>query len=102
MDDQNERFGCINSCSFVVLSFPKGVKESCQSLRKVGLLDRKNTLGRSRGPPTNLTRGLAARWLFGVHPCRKGTIHLQTNMSPLRFEPRSYGTVVSFPNHYTV
>ncbi|GFT24287.1 hypothetical protein TNCV_2065051 [Trichonephila clavipes] len=28
-------------------------------------------------PSTNLTRGLAARRLFRVPPCRKGTIHLQ-------------------------
>ncbi|GFU24009.1 hypothetical protein TNCV_3332221 [Trichonephila clavipes] len=52
-------------------------------------------------PPTNLTRGLAARRLFRVPPCREGTIHLQTSPSSLGFEPSPYGTAVSVANHYT-
>ncbi|GFS55560.1 hypothetical protein TNCV_1627751 [Trichonephila clavipes] len=67
---------------------------------------RKNTLGMVRGFPlssssTNLTRGLAVRWLFRVLPCRKGTIHLQTSSSSPGFESRPYGTAISFTNHYT-
>ncbi|GFV00228.1 hypothetical protein TNCV_3322791 [Trichonephila clavipes] len=49
----------------------------------------------------NPTRGLAARQLFIVLPCREGTIHLQTSMSSPGFEPRAYGTAVSVANHYT-
>ncbi|GFY33320.1 hypothetical protein TNCV_1897721 [Trichonephila clavipes] len=37
-------------------------------------------------------RGLAARRLFRVPPCRKDTIHLQTSMSSLGFESSPYGT----------
>ncbi|GFU36189.1 hypothetical protein TNCV_191941 [Trichonephila clavipes] len=47
------------------------------------------------------TRGLAARRLFRVLPCRKDTIHLQTSMSSPGFEPSPYGTTVSVANHYT-
>ncbi|GFU26086.1 hypothetical protein TNCV_5105441 [Trichonephila clavipes] len=50
---------------------------------------------------TNLTRGLAARRVFKVPPCREGTIHLQASMSPPGFEPRPNGTAVSVANHYT-
>ncbi|GFX17811.1 uncharacterized protein TNCV_2292601 [Trichonephila clavipes] len=57
--------------------------------------------GSGQGPSTNHTRGLAARRLFRVPPCRKGTIHLQTSMSSPRFEPSPYGTAVSVANHYT-
>ncbi|GFX11208.1 hypothetical protein TNCV_4424671 [Trichonephila clavipes] len=52
-------------------------------------------------PSTNLTRGLKARRLFRVPPCRKGTIHLQTSMSSLGFEPSPYGKAVSVANHCT-
>ncbi|GFU67672.1 hypothetical protein TNCV_1644211 [Trichonephila clavipes] len=38
-------------------------------------------------PFTNLMSGLAARQLFRVPPCRKCTIHLQTSMSCIGFEP---------------
>ncbi|GFV95071.1 uncharacterized protein TNCV_3708671 [Trichonephila clavipes] len=48
--------------------------------------------GGGQRSPTNLTRGLAARWLFRVPPCRKGTIHLQTSMPSPGFEPRHYDT----------
>ncbi|GFX38031.1 hypothetical protein TNCV_3836301 [Trichonephila clavipes] len=53
-------------------------------------------------PSTNLTRGLVARWLLRVAPCRAGTKHLQNihAFSP-GFEPRPYGTLVSVTNHYT-
>ncbi|GFU99846.1 hypothetical protein TNCV_506671 [Trichonephila clavipes] len=59
-----------------------------------------------QGPPplfsfTNHTRGLKARWLLRVPPCRKATILLQTSMSSTGFEPSPYGTVVSVANHYT-
>ncbi|GFY27885.1 hypothetical protein TNCV_243501 [Trichonephila clavipes] len=50
---------------------------------------------------TNLTRGLAAHRLFRGPPCHKGTLHLQTPMPSLGFEPRPYGTAVSIINHYT-
>ncbi|GFX42055.1 hypothetical protein TNCV_2134701 [Trichonephila clavipes] len=50
-------------------------------------------------PSTNLTRGLAARWLFRVLPCHKDTIHLQTSIIYLGFEPRSYNTAVSITNY---
>ncbi|GFW15825.1 uncharacterized protein TNCV_1545591 [Trichonephila clavipes] len=50
---------------------------------------------------TNHTRGLAARRLFRVPPCRKGTIRLQTSMSSPGFEPSPYSTAVSIANHYT-
>ncbi|GFT73966.1 hypothetical protein TNCV_4895821 [Trichonephila clavipes] len=43
-------------------------------------------------PSTNLTRGLVARRLFKVPPCREGTIHLQTSMSSPGFEPSPNGT----------
>ncbi|GFX35466.1 hypothetical protein TNCV_102731 [Trichonephila clavipes] len=52
-------------------------------------------------PSTNHARGLAARRLFRVPPCREGTIHLQTPMSSPGFESRSYGIAVSVANHYT-
>ncbi|GFW36709.1 uncharacterized protein TNCV_1220411 [Trichonephila clavipes] len=52
-------------------------------------------------PSTNVTRGLAARRLFKVPPCRKCSIHLQTSMSSPGFEPSSYGTAASVANHYT-
>ncbi|GFW36071.1 hypothetical protein TNCV_4929341 [Trichonephila clavipes] len=45
-------------------------------------------------PSTNHTRRLAARRLFRVPPCRKGTIHLQTP----GFEPSPYGIAVSVAN----
>ncbi|GFX62545.1 hypothetical protein TNCV_1006181 [Trichonephila clavipes] len=50
---------------------------------------------------TKYTRGLAARWLFRVPPCRKGTIHLQTSMSSPGFERSPYGITVSVSNYYT-
>ncbi|GFT57146.1 hypothetical protein TNCV_1691721 [Trichonephila clavipes] len=40
-----------------------------------------------QGPPTFLTRGLAARRLFSVPPCHKGTKRLQTCMPSRGFEP---------------
>ncbi|GFX72923.1 hypothetical protein TNCV_1752301 [Trichonephila clavipes] len=43
-------------------------------------------------PSTNLTRGLAAQWLFREPPCHKGTIHLQTPMLSPGFETRPYDT----------
>ncbi|GFX23817.1 uncharacterized protein TNCV_1788481 [Trichonephila clavipes] len=52
-------------------------------------------------PSTNLTKGLAARRLFKVSPCREGTMHLQTSMSSPGFEPSPNGTAVSVANHYT-
>ncbi|GFW12339.1 hypothetical protein TNCV_815941 [Trichonephila clavipes] len=52
-------------------------------------------------PSTNHTRGLAARRLFIVPPCREDTIHLQTSISSPGFEPRPNGTAVSAANHYT-
>ncbi|GFT84924.1 hypothetical protein TNCV_2507521 [Trichonephila clavipes] len=45
-------------------------------------------------PSTNLTRGLAARRLFRVHPRRKGTVHLQISMPSPGF------SAVSVTNHY--
>ncbi|GFX91639.1 hypothetical protein TNCV_3682251 [Trichonephila clavipes] len=52
-------------------------------------------------PSTNLTRGLAARRLFKVLPCREGTMHSQISMSSPGFEPSPNGTAVSVANHYT-
>ncbi|GFU40561.1 hypothetical protein TNCV_3229621 [Trichonephila clavipes] len=46
-------------------------------------------------------RGLAARRLFKVSPCREGTIHLQTSMSSPGFKLSSNGTAFSVANHYT-
>ncbi|GFV58168.1 hypothetical protein TNCV_687751 [Trichonephila clavipes] len=66
----------------------------------VGELDRRKPWG-GQGPPTNHTRGLAARRLFRVAPRRNGTIYLQTSMSSPGFKPRPYGTVVIVDNHYT-
>ncbi|GFW71302.1 hypothetical protein TNCV_537201 [Trichonephila clavipes] len=43
----------------------------------------------------NHTRGLAARRLFRVPPCRKGTKYLQTSMSSPGFEPSPYGIAFS-------
>ncbi|GFV50973.1 hypothetical protein TNCV_302341 [Trichonephila clavipes] len=40
---------------------------------------------------TNLTRGLATRWLFRVLQCREGTINLQTSMPSPGFKSRPYG-----------
>ncbi|GFV98598.1 uncharacterized protein TNCV_1452841 [Trichonephila clavipes] len=57
--------------------------------------------GGGQGPSTNFTRGLAARQLFKVPPCREGTIHLQTSMSSPGFEPSPNSTAVSVTNHYT-
>ncbi|GFX05707.1 acetoacetyl-CoA synthetase [Trichonephila clavipes] len=61
------------------------------------IVEREKTLGwsgasRLSSTSTNLTRGLEARRLFRVPPCRKGTIHLQTSVSSPGFEPSSYGT----------
>ncbi|GFT44090.1 hypothetical protein TNCV_2452651 [Trichonephila clavipes] len=39
---------------------------------------------------SNLTRGLAAQRLFNVPPHRKDTIHLQTSVPSLGFEPKPY------------
>ncbi|GFY25500.1 hypothetical protein TNCV_2486201 [Trichonephila clavipes] len=50
---------------------------------------------------TNLTRGLVAQRLFKLPPYREGTIHLQTSIPSLGFEPRSDGTADSVANHYT-
>ncbi|GFV20211.1 hypothetical protein TNCV_4195091 [Trichonephila clavipes] len=50
---------------------------------------------------TNHIRGFAARRLFRVPTCRKGTIHLQISMSSPGFEPGLYGTTVSVANRYT-
>ncbi|GFT75572.1 hypothetical protein TNCV_1135401 [Trichonephila clavipes] len=50
------------------------------------------------GPSTNLTRGLAARKLFKVPPCRESTTHLQTSMPSPGFEHRPYGAAVSVTN----
>ncbi|GFW22511.1 hypothetical protein TNCV_2170451 [Trichonephila clavipes] len=47
-------------------------------------------------PSTNLTRGLSARRLFKVPPCREGT-----SISSLGFEPSPNGTAVSVANLYT-
>ncbi|GFU49788.1 hypothetical protein TNCV_2930561 [Trichonephila clavipes] len=49
---------------------------------------------------TNLTRGLAAHWLFRVPPCHEG-IHLQISMPSTGFKPRPYGIAVNVTNHYT-
>ncbi|GFV19586.1 hypothetical protein TNCV_478121 [Trichonephila clavipes] len=51
---------------------------------------------------TNLTstRGLGARRLFRVSPCRKSTIHLQTPMPSPGFKPRPYSTAVIVTNPY--
>ncbi|GFV84142.1 protein diaphanous [Trichonephila clavipes] len=46
-------------------------------------------------------RGLAARRLFIVYPCREGTTHLQKSMPSPVFKPRPYGAAVSVANHYT-
>ncbi|GFV46651.1 hypothetical protein TNCV_4226661 [Trichonephila clavipes] len=67
---------------------------------------RENTLGASgafhiSSPSINLTRGLAARRLFEVPPCREGTIHLQTSMPSPGLKPRSNGTGVRVTNRYT-
>ncbi|GFU61359.1 hypothetical protein TNCV_530601 [Trichonephila clavipes] len=45
-------------------------------------------------------RRLVIRWLFGVAPCCKGTIHLQMYMPSSEFE-KPNGTAVSVTNHYT-
>ncbi|GFY25519.1 hypothetical protein TNCV_2486391 [Trichonephila clavipes] len=44
-------------------------------------------------------RGLAARRIFKVHPCRKGAKLLQTSVPSRGFELRPYGTTVSVSNH---
>ncbi|GFX23293.1 hypothetical protein TNCV_1558921 [Trichonephila clavipes] len=50
-------------------------------------------------PSTNLTRGLAAQWLFRAPPCHKGTMHLQTSMISLGFELRPWDIVVRVTNY---
>ncbi|GFY01653.1 hypothetical protein TNCV_2608361 [Trichonephila clavipes] len=102
------------------------MKENCQILRQVGLLDvrlswavalstiqvtvlfssvpsrfRGRTPWEGQGPSTNLTRGLVARWQFRVPPCCKGTAHLHKFMCSLGFEPTLYSTAFSVSNHYT-
>ncbi|GFU62000.1 hypothetical protein TNCV_4022821 [Trichonephila clavipes] len=72
----------------------------------LGYLQRENTLWEVRASQlsllsTNLTRGLAARRIFKVPPCREGTIHLQTSLSSPGFKQSPNGTAVSVPNHYT-
>ncbi|GFW43049.1 hypothetical protein TNCV_1474441 [Trichonephila clavipes] len=52
-------------------------------------------------PSTNHTKGFAARRLFRVPPCGKGTIYLQTSMSSPGFKHSPYSTAVSVANHYT-
>ncbi|GFU72551.1 hypothetical protein TNCV_729601 [Trichonephila clavipes] len=42
---------------------------------------------------TNLTKGLAARWLFRVIPWCESTVHLQ-NIHASGVEPRPYDTLV--------
>ncbi|GFS81854.1 hypothetical protein TNCV_1544821 [Trichonephila clavipes] len=57
--------------------------------------------GGSQAPPTalplsiNHMRGLAARLLFRVPPCREGTIHAQISMPSSGLEPKSYGSVIT-------
>ncbi|GFV46854.1 hypothetical protein TNCV_1938771 [Trichonephila clavipes] len=51
-------------------------------------------------PSTNLTKGIAAVWLFRVLTCRKGIIHLQPPLSSPGFEPWLYATTVSITNYY--
>ncbi|GFT90500.1 hypothetical protein TNCV_4491881 [Trichonephila clavipes] len=85
--------------------FEHHARDSTSLLGSTPIL-RENTLGWLRAfhlscPSTNLTRGLAARRLFKVSPCCKGTIHLQTSMPSPGLELRPYGTAVSVTNHYT-
>ncbi|GFV39900.1 hypothetical protein TNCV_1850371 [Trichonephila clavipes] len=69
------------------------------------LILRESTLGWSgashlSSSSTNLTRGLRARRLFRVHPCREGTVHLQASMPSPGFEHRPYFNAVSVTNPY--
>ncbi|GFS61656.1 hypothetical protein TNCV_4313031 [Trichonephila clavipes] len=51
--------------------------------------------------PSSLRADLRLDCYLEYPTCRESTIHLQTSMHSLGFEPRSYGTVVSVTNHYT-
>ncbi|GFV64812.1 hypothetical protein TNCV_809091 [Trichonephila clavipes] len=87
----------------VSLSFEHHAGDSMILLCSTSIL-RENTLKEASNlssPSTNLTRGLVARRLLRILPCRKGTIHLQASIPSLRFKPRPYGTAVSDTNHYT-
>ncbi|GFV48103.1 hypothetical protein TNCV_3027861 [Trichonephila clavipes] len=95
------------TCTHVVIrSFEHHPGDSLFWLCPTPIL-RENTLWMARGashlysPSIYLTRGLVARRLFRVPPCRKGTLHLQTSMSSSVLEPSPYGTAVSVANHYT-
>ncbi|GFW08833.1 transposable element Tc3 transposase [Trichonephila clavipes] len=66
---------------------------------------KENTLGVVKvshlfSPSTNFTRGLAARRLFEVLPCRKGTIHLQTSNAFSGIRAQAQDTATSVTNHY--
>ncbi|GFV42041.1 hypothetical protein TNCV_1569081 [Trichonephila clavipes] len=52
-------------------------------------------------PSTNLTRGLVARRLLKVPPCRENTIHLQHPCLLRDSKPRPNSTAFSIANHYT-
>ncbi|GFX55437.1 hypothetical protein TNCV_267251 [Trichonephila clavipes] len=64
-------------------------------------------LGGGHRPPNSLPLPSTLREDLRLDGCleypmpREGTIHLQTTMPSLGFEPRPYGTVVSVTNHHT-
>ncbi|GFW51643.1 uncharacterized protein TNCV_4213191 [Trichonephila clavipes] len=85
----------------VVVSFPKGRKERdnslCRSISHTKILT--VTEGRKVARASDsLTRGLVARRLFKVSPCREGTKHLQISMSSPGFEPKPNDTEASVTN----
>ncbi|GFU68989.1 hypothetical protein TNCV_3398761 [Trichonephila clavipes] len=81
----------------VTLQVSRGRQNPVDTAYDVGSV-RENTVGVIRDlPPVfpfhHHTRGLVARRLFRVPPCRQGTVHLQTSMPSPGFQP--YGTAVS-------
>ncbi|GFU76959.1 hypothetical protein TNCV_4521151 [Trichonephila clavipes] len=84
-----------SSTSVVSLTFEHHTIDSMICLGSSPILW-ENTLRGQRLPPTS--RDVV---LFRVAPSSKDTLHLQTFMLSLEFEPRPYGTAVSVINHYT-
>ncbi|GFW79483.1 hypothetical protein TNCV_4953641 [Trichonephila clavipes] len=74
-----------------IFSFP----ESALFRKHRGEVNLELLTKRNRRTIINGLRGLE------LTPCREGTIHSQTSIPSLGFEPWAYGTVVSVTNHYT-
>ncbi|GFW74817.1 hypothetical protein TNCV_5137961 [Trichonephila clavipes] len=90
------------SCKTVVIrSFKHDTGDNMIWLLSTPILRERTESSHFSSHSNNFTRELAARRMFRLTPCRKGTIHLQAFMPSPGFKPRSYGRAVIVTNHYT-